>query len=71
MPFRAKGKQLIEQLRQAQERETAALERLHDYMHSPDLDQGWLKKLTDDMVATSELSARLWRELHDLVPELP
>jgi hypothetical protein len=69
MPFRIKGNELIEQLRHAKEQEIAAIERLHAYMQSPDLQQRWLKKLTDDMAATCELSARLWRELHDVVPD--
>lgn len=69
MPFRIKGNELIEQLRKAKELELAALERLHTYMQSPDMHAGWLKQLTDDMIATSEHSARLWRELHEVVPE--
>ena len=70
MPFRKKGNELIEQLRRAKEKELAALERLHAYMQMPDLEATWLKKLTDEMVATSERSAKLWKELHDVVPDV-
>jgi len=69
MPFRVKGNELIEQLRRAKEREFAALEQLHAYMQSSDLQHEQLRKLTDEMVATSELSARLSRELQEVVPE--
>ena len=68
MPFRKKGNELIEQIRHAKDREIAALERLHAYMQDPDLNQTWLKILTDEMTATCEHSAQLWRELHDVVP---
>lgn len=71
MPFRAKGNELIQQLRRAKERELAALEQLHAYMQSPDLQHARLRTLTDEMVATSELSARLSRELQGVVPEPP
>ena len=69
MAFRIRSNELIAQLQRAKEQEMAAIERLKAYMLSPNLHESWLKKLTDDMAASCELSARLWRELHDVVPD--